>query len=105
HHNMQCYIIGVIAGAVPQECLIAMHALNEFQYHAQASCFEEGDITRLQSILKEFHDKQASIINTKAQWVMHWEIPKLELLQSIATSICHQGAPMQWTADYTEHVL
>ncbi|KAI6009155.1 hypothetical protein EDC04DRAFT_2543707, partial [Pisolithus marmoratus] len=103
HCIIQCYIIGVIAGAVLWECLIAMDALNEFQYHAQASCFEEGDVTRLQSILKEFHDKKASIINTEAQQVTHWEIPKLELLQSVATSIHCQGAPMQWTADYTEH--
>ncbi|KAI6041911.1 hypothetical protein EDC04DRAFT_2601376 [Pisolithus marmoratus] len=66
HCNIQCYIIGVIAGAVLQECLIAMHALNEFWYHAQASHFEEGDVTRLQSILKEFHDKKASTINTEA---------------------------------------
>ncbi|KAI5999467.1 hypothetical protein EDC04DRAFT_2894616 [Pisolithus marmoratus] len=32
HRNIQCYIIGVIAGAVPWECLIAMHTLNEFRY-------------------------------------------------------------------------
>ncbi|KAI9567568.1 hypothetical protein HD554DRAFT_2039579 [Boletus coccyginus] len=33
----------------------------------------------------------------------HWQIPKLELMQSVALSIGQLGVPVQWSADMTEH--
>ena len=32
-----------------------------------------------------------------------WQIPKLELLQSVVPGIQQSGLAMQWTADITEH--
>ena len=36
HHNIQWYLIGIIAGAVPKGFLIAVHALMDFRYGCQA---------------------------------------------------------------------
>ena len=35
--------------------------------------------------------------------ILHWEVPKLELLQSVVPDIKSNGVPSQWSADFTEH--
>lgn len=106
HQNIHRYLIGVIAGAVPRHCLIALRALNDFRHYAQAPSFRDGDIANLDRALKEFHDYKSSIIKAGARGgkyvIQHWDIPKLELFQSVTTSIRLQGSPMQWTAEVTE---
>ena len=51
--------------------------------------------------LQEFHDNKDAIVQHRVQ--DHWEIPKLELLQSIVPSIQQSGAVIQWSTDVTEH--
>ncbi|KAN0097890.1 hypothetical protein V8E55_002336 [Tylopilus felleus] len=92
HH----YLIGVIAGAIPCQCLTAL-----------SPHFREDDIARLEYTLKEFHNNKFSLTHSgacvgKGHVVERWEIPKLELLQSVATSIPLQGAPIQWIAEVTK---
>ncbi|KAG1894108.1 uncharacterized protein F5891DRAFT_985339 [Suillus fuscotomentosus] len=41
HHNVQCYIIGIIANAAPAEFITAIRALIEFRYLAQAPWFTD----------------------------------------------------------------
>jgi len=36
HHNIQRYIVAVIADAVPKDFLITIHSLMDFRYLAQA---------------------------------------------------------------------
>ena len=55
----------------------------------------------LAQALQEFHDNKAAIICHGAR--DNWEIPKLELLQSVVPDIYQSGALMQWTADVTQH--
>ncbi|KAF8836972.1 hypothetical protein BDN67DRAFT_1014227 [Paxillus ammoniavirescens] len=74
--------MGAIAGSVPQKLLVAIHALLNFCYLAQAPSFTNQSLERVTSALKEFHDnKEVSVI----------------------PSICQSGVAMQWTADVTEH--
>ena len=92
---------------MPSWYLTALRALNDFRYYAQAPQFGEDNIARLEYSLKEFHDNKAFLTHSGAcvgrrHVIEHWEIPKLELLQSVTTSICLQGAPTQWTAEWTE---
>ncbi|KAI6101840.1 hypothetical protein F5141DRAFT_1065808 [Pisolithus sp. B1] len=51
----------------------------------------------------DFHDNKDTIMGAETQ-KDSWEIPKLELLQSVIPSIHLSGAVMQWSADPTEHV-
>lgn len=107
HRDVQRYIIPVIAGAVPKGFLIAVRALMDFRYLAQAPEISETVAIRIQSALKEFHDHKNNIIasgarNGKKGAAKDWEIPKLEFLQSVAPNIRDNGVAMQWSADVTE---
>ncbi|KAH7916878.1 hypothetical protein BV22DRAFT_971172, partial [Leucogyrophana mollusca] len=108
HRSIQRYIIGVIAGAVPPKFLTAIRALVDFRYLAQAPRFNDNTLERVDAALKDFHDNKAAIIQAKGRMgkrgpINNWEIPKLELLQSVVPSIRASGAIMQWSADVTEH--
>ncbi|KAI5981814.1 hypothetical protein EDD15DRAFT_2379006 [Pisolithus albus] len=108
HRAMQRYIIGVIAGAVPPKFLLSINALLSFRYLAQMPRFDHDTLARVETALKTFHDNKAAIISSGGRQgsngpLQHWEIPKLELLQHVVSSIHNSGAVMQWTADVTEH--
>ena len=61
HHSIQRYIIGVIAGAVPRQFLIAIHVLVEFRYLAQAPRFSNQSLSKLTDTLKLFHDHKDTV--------------------------------------------
>ncbi|KAI6022354.1 hypothetical protein BKA83DRAFT_4054700, partial [Pisolithus microcarpus] len=102
HCTVQCYIIGAIASSVQQHFLIAVHSLLDFQYMAQAPEFTDDTLVRVANALQGFHNHKDTIMCAGA-WKDSWEIPKLELLQSVISSICLSGAVIQWSADPTEH--
>ncbi|KAF9455194.1 hypothetical protein BDZ94DRAFT_1129282, partial [Collybia nuda] len=108
HRNIQRYIIAVIADAVPKEFVTAIRALMDFRYLAQAPEISEDMCTTIDQALQEFHNHKDSIIaagarlGKKRRVIDNWYIPKLELLQSVSSSIRNSGAPIQWTADHTE---
>ncbi|KAI5993386.1 hypothetical protein EDC04DRAFT_2872669 [Pisolithus marmoratus] len=108
HCAVQGYIVGVIAGAVPQKFLAAISALLNFRYLAQMPHFDNDALSRVEVALQVFHDNKSGIITSGGRQgcnrpLQHWEIPKLELLQHVVLSICASGAIMQWMADITEH--
>ncbi|KAG1856135.1 hypothetical protein F4604DRAFT_1590413 [Suillus subluteus] len=109
HHNVQRYIIGVIAGAAPADFISAIRALAEFRYLAQAPHFTDKQVVELDRCFKAFHRLKHSIVDAGARQGKRgedkpWAIPKLELLQGVIPSIYSHGAVMQWSADPTEHV-
>ncbi|KIJ10397.1 hypothetical protein PAXINDRAFT_86129 [Paxillus involutus ATCC 200175] len=107
--DIQCYIIVVIAGAADSDVVIAIRALMDFRYLSQATVVTAEGRDRIANVLKTFHDHKQSIINsglrqgTKGGILEHWQIPKLELMQSVAPSISQTGSLLQWSADTTEH--
>ncbi|KAG1820808.1 hypothetical protein DFJ58DRAFT_673237, partial [Suillus subalutaceus] len=108
HRNVQCYIIGVIAGAAPADFVSTIHALAEFRYLAQAPHFTDKQVVELDRCFKAFHRLKHSIVDAGAHWGKRgedkpWAIPKLELLQGVIPSIYSHGTVMQWSADPTEH--
>ncbi|KAJ3804525.1 hypothetical protein F5876DRAFT_53270, partial [Lentinula aff. lateritia] len=78
-------------------------------YAGQAPRFNQTSTLRVQTALNEFHENKDIIqdlkarVNSKGVPIVHWEIPKLEFMQSVAPSISASGPIMQWTADTTEH--
>ncbi|KIK20320.1 hypothetical protein PISMIDRAFT_13073 [Pisolithus microcarpus 441] len=108
HRAMQRYIVGVITGAVPPKFLLSINALLSFCYLAQMPRFDHDALARVETALKTFHDNKAAIISSGGRQgsngpLQHWEIPKLELLQHVVSSIHNSGAVMQWMANVTEH--
>ena len=106
--DIQHYIVPVIADAVPKDFLISIHSLIGFRYLAQAPQISSQTCTEIDLALKNFHDHKDSIISSSAQTgkggkvIKNWYIPKLELLQSVTSSIRESGAAIQWTADTME---
>lgn len=102
HRAVQRYLVGVIAGAVPHRFLIAIRALMDFRYLAQAPSFTDDMLLKISKSLQDFHDHKDAVIRAGAR-KDGWRIPKLELLQSVVTDIRRAGPVMQWSADPTEH--
>lgn len=102
HRSVQRYIVSIIAGAVPRRFLIAIRALVEFRYLAQAPTFTDQSLEKLTEALQLFHDNKDAVTQAGGRRDS-WEIPKLELLQSVVSSIRRSGPVMQWSADATEH--
>ncbi|KAI6008569.1 hypothetical protein EDC04DRAFT_2907000 [Pisolithus marmoratus] len=101
HCAVQCYIIATVAGSVPCKFLTAIHTLLDFHYLAQALSFTTRSLEKVASSLQEFHNHKEAIMSEGIR--VDWQIPKLELLQSVVLSIQQSGAVMQWLADITEH--
>ncbi|KAI5995029.1 hypothetical protein EDD15DRAFT_2165284 [Pisolithus albus] len=106
HREVQQYIVGVVAGGIPQGALTAIRALTDFRYRSQAPKLTDADIAKLTASLQEFHDNKAALMEAGARGSMdHWRIPKLEIMLSVVPSIRSMGALGQWSADVTEHAL
>ncbi|KAJ3911867.1 hypothetical protein F5877DRAFT_54813 [Lentinula edodes] len=107
--DVQRYLIPLISGAVIPKFITALRALMDFRYAGQAPRFNQTSTLRVQTALNEFHENKDIIqdlkarVNPKGVPIVHWEIPKLEFMQSVAPSISASGPIMQWTADTTEH--
>lgn len=109
--DVQRYIVAVIAGAAPTNVVIAIRALMDFRYLAQAHVITSLTRDRIKDALAEFHEHKHTIIDeglrrgpTSGNALDHWQIPKLELMQCVVPSISQLGAPMQWSADMTERM-
>jgi hypothetical protein len=105
--DIQRYIIVVIADAVPPRFLIAIRALLDFRYLAQSPMINEEICIRISSALLLFHRHKQAILDAgarrgKKNEIHNWHIPKLELLQSVVPTVCLNGVPCQWSADFTE---
>ncbi|KAI6041980.1 hypothetical protein EDC04DRAFT_2892494 [Pisolithus marmoratus] len=101
HCAVQHYIIAAVARSVLCNFLTAVRALLDFHYLSQVPLFTSQSIGRVASALQEFHDHKGAIVSWGVH--THWQIPKLELLQSVVPSICQLGAVIQWLADITKH--
>ena len=104
------YIVVVIAGAADPLIVTAIRALVDFRYLSQAPHITTTTCDKIQSALTEFHNHKHVILDgglRRGQMtgvaLDHWQIPKLELMQSIVPSIEQVGSLLQWLADTTEH--
>lgn len=107
HRDVQRYLLPVIAGAAPKDFIVAVRALIEFRYLAQAPVIDDITCDKIQAALALFHANKSSIagarVGSRNQPINNWYIPKLELMQSVVPNIRLNGVPMQWSADITEH--
>ena len=62
HRAVQRYIVGVVAGGVPRNFLVAIRSLLDFRYLAQAPTFTTNSLDRVAQALQTFHDNKVAII-------------------------------------------
>ncbi|KAF9040948.1 hypothetical protein BJ165DRAFT_1351051 [Panaeolus papilionaceus] len=107
--NIQCYIVPIVAGAVSLNFMTAIQALLDFRYLAQGPMISSDVCRMIDELLVIFHEFKKAIIDVgarqgeKHQKLTHWQIPKLEFMQSVASGIRLSGSAIQWSADTTEH--
>ena len=106
--DIQRSLVAVIAGAAPPGFVIAIRSLMDFRYLAQAEVIDENTITKIEGSLESFHQHKHHVLVAGARRgskgvILNWRIPKLELMQSVASSIRLVGPSFQWSADITEH--
>ncbi|KAG1843264.1 hypothetical protein DFJ58DRAFT_844372 [Suillus subalutaceus] len=99
-------------GLGPSSLLLPFSSLTLFEGSASIAV-PLGRSTALTPIwitaLDEFHANKHAIIAAGVRQgkggkvIDNWQIPKLELMQSVISSICNSGVIAQWSADVTEH--
>ena len=100
----------MIAGAIPQNFLLAVQYSMHFRYLAQAPVLDTNVCVQIHCALSNFCTyKQSNLdigtcVGKGGQPVTHFEIPKLEVMQSVVLQIMLNCATVQWSADVTEHV-
>ena len=108
--DIQRYILGLIADAVRPEFVVCIRALLDLRYLSQLHEVNTDILDNITKALKIFHTFKQIILDLhlrvgkKKNPMTHFEIPKLELLQSIVSSIVWSGALPQWSADVTERL-
>ena len=109
HRDIECYIVGLVAGKAPPSFVIAIRALMDFRYLAQSRLLNDNSLSKLSASLKLFHEHKQTILDIGAhvgkgnKWLDHFQIPKLELMHGVVPSVVESGAVIQWSADRTEH--
>ncbi|KAI6004788.1 hypothetical protein EDD15DRAFT_2155273, partial [Pisolithus albus] len=88
--DMQHFMVAVIGGAASRDVVIAVCALMDFRYLAQAPRITSIIQDRIKATLVEFHNRKDKITEEglrrgaeSSSALNHWFIPKLELMQSI----------------------
>ena len=90
--------------------LVAIQIIVEFIFLGQSLLFYNEHIFSLWVALPEFHKpaiQGAGGHIGKNGTIDHWNIPKLELMNSIANSTILMGVPYQWTSNSTKqcHIM
>lgn len=107
HRALEKVLVPVIAGAVDDDMLAAVRSMVDFIFVGQSLLFYDEHLFSLDQALREFHSLKPAIQASggrrgKHGVMMHWNIPKLELMNSVLGSVKKMGAPYQWTSDITE---
>lgn len=107
HRALQKVLVPVIAGAVDDKVLGAIRSMVDFIFIGQSLLFYDEHLFSLQQALREFHTLKSAIQAAggrrgKKGVIAHWNIPKLELMNSVSESVKFMGSPYQWTSDITE---
>ncbi|KAF9643518.1 hypothetical protein BDM02DRAFT_3104307, partial [Thelephora ganbajun] len=109
HQDIQRYLLALIPDGVDERFVLCIWALLDLWYFSQLNQVTKDDLHAISSVLQLFHTYKQVVLDLylrvgKRGPINHFEIPKLELLQSIVLCIQWSGALPQWSADITERL-
>ena len=109
HRDIQRYLLALIPDDVDERFILCIRALLDLRYLSQLHSTTEQDLQAISNALQLFHTHKQVILDHdlrvgKRGPIKHFEIPKLELLQSIIPCIQWSGTLPQWSADITERL-
>ena len=67
HRNVQCYIVPIIADAVPKKFILCIRALSDFRYLGQSHLIDDCTLTKISNALDDFHKNKYAILNAGAR--------------------------------------
>ena len=107
HRDIQRYLLALIPDDVDERFILCIRALLDLRYLSQLHLATEHNLQAISNALQLFHTYKQVIIDNglcvgKRGTIKHFEIPKLELLQSIVACIQWSGTLPQWSADITD---
>ncbi|KAF7969079.1 hypothetical protein HWV62_28378 [Athelia sp. TMB] len=107
HRDLEKLLVPCIAGAVPSNVLASVRSIDEFFFQGQGVLIYDEQVHAIAQALHEFHHYKVAIIKAggrigKTGPILHFNIPKLEGMGIVTTSIRQMGAPYQYTSDITE---
>ena len=109
HRDIQRYVLALIPDNVDARFILCIRALLDLRYLSQLQQVTGHDLQAITSALQLFHEYKQIVLDLglrvgKGGPIRHFEIPKLELLQSITSCIQWSGSLPQWSADITERL-
>lgn len=113
HQDIQWTIIPMIMKATPNTTLLFIYYIRsiiEYIYKAQNSVHSDASIASMVEALKKFHVTQHSIVEAEA-WQdasgvkLDFNIPKLELLQSLVCNVKDNGTLLHYSVNILECLL
>ena len=109
HRDVQRYILALIPDDVDPRFVLCIRALLDLRYLSQLLQVTENDLQAISTTLQLFHEHKEIITDLqlrvgKGGPINNFEIPKLELLQSIVSCTRWSGTLPQWSADITERL-
>src|SRR6202042_3235588 len=92
HRDFQKLIVAVTAGGIHPHVTCAIRALIEFIFQAQSLLIYDEHLHALREALREFHFYKDAIVHQggrrgKRGPILHFNIPKLELMQGVVESV------------------
>ena len=107
--DIQRYLLALIPDGVDTRFVLCIQALLDLQYLSQLHQATKHDLHAISSALQLFHEYKQVIIDLhlrlgKRGPINNFEIPKLELFQSIISYIQWSGTLPQWSADITKRL-
>ena len=109
HRDVQRYLLALLPESIDERFILCIRALLDLRYLAQLHRPTNQDLVAIYNALQLFHTYKQVILDLglrtgKAGPLDHFEIPKLELFQSIISCIQWSGSLPQWSADVTERL-
>ncbi|KAG1734399.1 uncharacterized protein EDB91DRAFT_1238423 [Suillus paluster] len=90
HKEMQCVVLGIIAGAVEPHVFRAARAVLNFIYYAQYQAHMDTTLARMQEALDVFHMNKAVFVELGL--CQHFNIPKVHSMRHYVQSIRALGS-------------
>ena len=107
YRDIQRYLRALISDGIDTRFVLCIRALLDLRYISQLHQATKHDLHTISSALQLFYKYKQVIIDlhlclSKRGPINNFEIPKLELFQSIVLCIQWSGTLPQWSADITE---
>ncbi|KAG1786129.1 uncharacterized protein HD556DRAFT_1449985 [Suillus plorans] len=102
HKEMQCVILGVIAGAVEPRMFQAVRAVLDFIYYAQYQAHTDTTLMRMQDALDIFHTNKEVFVELGLR--EHFNIPKFHSMRHYVQAIRSLGSTDGFNSESPERL-